>query len=90
MEIMGKCPYFGKPCLKEDCSAFHYEERCLYDEPDGKYMQFFKKEKKMKWPNKKEYWYAVGIPYCRALVKELPIIREESKPEATPMPDGGV
>jgi hypothetical protein len=71
MEVMGKCPYFGKPCLKEDCSAFYYEQRCLYDDVNNAMYKHFKKER-VTWSGKQE-WFAVNIPYCRAMKMELPI-----------------
>jgi hypothetical protein len=72
MEIMGKCPFFNEPCLKEGCSAFQYIEHCLWEYEEDPRYKAFKKERK---PHITEHneWFAVGIPYCRVLDKELPM-----------------
>ena len=77
MEIMGKCPFWGEPCIKEECSSFHYTSHCVWDNPDDKRYRAFKKERQYFVGDKKE-WYAIGIPYCRVLEKELPMKIENS------------
>lgn len=73
MEIMGKCPFWGEPCLKEECSAFEYFNKCLWYNMDDKAYKSFKKEQKPSITGEGLEWYAVGIPYCRVLGKELPM-----------------
>ena len=77
MKIMGKCPFWGEPCLKEGCSAFEYISHCLWDDKDHVgYRAFEKKLKKSDYALKNRSdseWFAVEIPYCRVLEKELPV-----------------
>lgn len=89
MDIMGKCPYFGEPCLKEGCSAFEYQEQWIGDNKEHAegYKLF-----EHRFKNKLMYgdsWFALEIPHCRVMKIELPVDRSD-KPEITPMPDGGM
>jgi len=73
MEIMGKCPFFNEPCLKEGCSAFQYIEHCLWGYEEDPRYKAFKKKKSEYLVKGKEEWFAIGIPFCRILDKELPM-----------------
>lgn len=77
MEIMGKCPFWGEPCIKEECSAFQRISKCIWNKDDKRYRAFEKKldyviETSKTTPDDRE-WFAVGIPYCRVLDRELPM-----------------
>jgi hypothetical protein len=83
MEIMGKCPFWGEPCIKEECSAFERTDKTLWSNLDRQSYKAFKQVKESRiiqhhlsggTVNKEVYdWVAKGIPYCRVLDKELPM-----------------
>ena len=83
MRIVGKCPFWGEPCLQEGCSAFEYISHCLWENKNHVgYRAFEKKldyviETSKTTPDDRE-WFAVGIPFCRVLDKELPTKVENS------------
>jgi len=76
MEIMVKCPFWGEPCLKEECSAFEYKNVCLWNDKDRYDYRHFKQEQiqNVGYIDKIVYeWWALKIPHCRILDKELPM-----------------
>lgn len=77
MEIMGKCPFWGEPCLKEKCSAFQHISKNIWDNKGIDDYRSFKQEKVLfkdgKFKGELECLRAIGIPYCRVLGKELPM-----------------
>ena len=82
MEIMGKCPFWNEPCLKEECSAFQYISKNIWDKKDVDDYRAFKQEgvffKDGKYKGELERLKVIGIPYCRVLGKELPMKIENS------------
>lgn len=83
MKIMGRCPFWGEPCLKEGCSAFNYTSHCIWEDKDDPRYTFFEKklgyvtESSKNTPDDRK-WFALEIPYCRVLEKELPMKVENS------------
>ena len=64
-----KCPFFNKPCLMENCTAFQYNSELIGYE-DERYKNFPRKFIKM---DGHELLEAYKIPFCRVLKKELPM-----------------
>lgn len=73
MEIMGKCPFWGEPCLKEECSSFEYHNVRLWSSKDRRDYRAFKQEQRWDDDDSVNYWWALEIPFCRVLDKELPM-----------------
>ena len=73
MKIMTKCPFWGKPCLKEECSAFEYKNTRLWSYRDRHNYRGFKQEQTWDEVDSVNYWWALNIPHCRILDKELPM-----------------
>ena len=72
MDIIGKCPFFGTKCLKEDCTAFEYTTHIVWENKDDPRYRHFEKERMDVFIDE-DKWVAVGIPFCRALKRELPM-----------------
>ena len=75
MEMM-YCPYWQDRCVKEKCSAFEFEDVCLWNGLDSEKAiryKHFEKTQKTAWAEDEKIWYAVGIPFCRTMKIEIPM-----------------
>jgi hypothetical protein len=67
--ITEQCPIFKLPCAKEHCTSYELHEHLVLDEEDEYNYRHFEQK------NDRAY----GVPYCRALNRELPMWESKEK-----------
>jgi len=73
MKMIGKCPFWGEPCLRESCTSYQLISHCVWENKEDRRYRHFPKRLR-DWPKSEdEIWEAYNIPFCRVLDKELPM-----------------